>query len=183
MTSITLEWQAPGDDGATPITDYEVQMDSGDGLGFIPIGKTGSGSSTTFLQEGLTAGADYFFLVVAENIVGWGPDSTATKITAGMEPDQPPVPVMTSRSSSSVAFSFEAPISRGESPIIGYKIMWNGGSGSAFSTLTTITENLDDLSFSKNNNILGGITYEFKVIAVNIVGDSVASPAVSILAA
>lgn len=70
----------------------------------------------------------------------------------------------------------------GESPIIGYRILWNGGSGSAFSTLTTITD-LDNLSFSKSNNILGGITYEFKVIAVNIVGDSPASPALAILAA
>lgn len=70
----------------------------------------------------------------------------------------------------------------GESPIIGYKILWNGGSGSAYSTLTTITD-LSDLNFSKTNNILGGVTYEFKVVAVNIVGDSPASPALAILAA
>jgi titin len=70
----------------------------------------------------------------------------------------------------------------GESPIIGYKILWNGGSGSAFSTLATHT-NLANLNFFKDNNILGGITYEFKVVAVNIVGDSPASPPLAILAA
>jgi titin len=42
---------------------------------------------------------------------------------------------------------------------------------------------LSDLSFAKSNNILGGVTYEFKVVAVNIVGDSESSPALSILAA
>lgn len=120
--------------------------------------------------------------MVAINIVGAGPDSTATKIIAGKEPNQPAIPVMTSRSSSSIAFSFTPPVNEGESPVIGYNVLWNGGSGSAFSTLTTITD-LNDLTFSKSNNILGGITYEFKVVAVNIVGDSEASPALAILAA
>lgn len=110
-------------------------------------------------------------MVLAINIVGKGPDSTATKIIAGLEPNQPARPVMTDRSQSSIAFSFTAPANTGESPIIGYKVLWNGGSGSAFSELTTISD-LGDLKFSKSNNILGGVTYDFKVVAVNIVGDS-----------
>lgn len=94
MTSITIEWEEPDDDGATPITDYEVQMDSG--AGFITIGNTGSGASTQFTENDLTPGNDYYFLVIAHNIVGQGPDSIATKIIAGIEPQQPAIPVMTS---------------------------------------------------------------------------------------
>jgi hypothetical protein len=67
---------------------------------------------------------------------------------------------MTSRSSNSVAFSFTAPENQGESPIIGFKILWNEGSGSVFSTLTTITD-LEDLNFEKTTNIQGGVTYQF----------------------
>ena len=83
---------------------------------------------------------------------------------------------MTSRTESSIAFSFTQPTNTGESPIIGYKVLWNGGSGSAFSSLITLTD-LSDLKFAKSDNILGGVTYDFKVVAVNIVGDSEASPA------
>ena len=84
MSSVTIEWTEPVDDGATPITDYHVQMDSGSG--FITIGNTGSGAVLQFTESGLTPGQDYYFLVIAENIVGMGPDSPATKIIAGLEP-------------------------------------------------------------------------------------------------
>ena len=89
MTSITIEWPAPTDDGATTITDYEVKMDSGDGNGFISLGFTGDGSVPQFTQAGLTPGEEYFFKVIASNIVGAGPDSVATKIIAGKEPGAP----------------------------------------------------------------------------------------------
>jgi len=89
---------------------------------------------------------------------------------------------MTDRSESSIVFSFTAPTNTGESPIIGYKVLWNGGSGSAFSQLATISD-LSNLTFTKTNNILGGLTYEFKVVAVNIVGDSEPSAALAVLAA
>lgn len=56
MTSITVEWLQPDDDGATPITDYEVQMDDGTGVGFVSIGSTGDGLITEFTEEGLTPG-------------------------------------------------------------------------------------------------------------------------------
>jgi hypothetical protein len=59
-------------------------MDYGDGVGFEIIGYS---TTTTFTEEGLTPGEDYYFLVVAENIVGQGPDSLATKIIAGKEPN------------------------------------------------------------------------------------------------
>jgi hypothetical protein len=182
MTSVTLQWTAPTSDGESPITDYKVLMDEGDGDGFVSLGLTGSGSTLEYVISDLVPGEDYYFLAVAINIVGQGPDSTATKIVAGLEPSQPAQPVLTGRTESSIAFSFTAPTNLGESPIIGYKILWNGGSGSVFSSLTTISD-LSSLTFAKSNNILGGVTYGFQVVAVNVVGDSVASLTLSILAA
>jgi hypothetical protein len=66
--------------------------------------------------------------------------------------------------------------------VIGYKIMWNSGSGSVFTVLSTQSD-LSNLSFTKTSNIAGGVTYEFKIIAINIVGDSLSSSALAILAA
>ena len=67
---------------------------------------TGSGSTLTFTQGGLTPGLQYYFLVNAINIVGTGADSVSTPIIAGTVPDQPQRPVLISQSSSSVSFSF-----------------------------------------------------------------------------
>jgi hypothetical protein len=66
--------------------------------------------------------------------------------------------------------------------VIGYKILWNGGSGSVFSVLSTQSD-LSNLNYSKTNQIVGGITYEFRIIAINIVGESVPSNSLAVLAA
>jgi len=50
-------------------------------------GNTGSGSTFTFTQSGLTPGLQYYFLVAAINIVGTGADSIATGIIAGTVPE------------------------------------------------------------------------------------------------
>ena len=70
MTSVTLKWVAPDSDGFTLITDYKIYMDEGDGAGFVSLGTTGSGSILQYTKSGLIPGKDYFFLVVAINIVG-----------------------------------------------------------------------------------------------------------------
>lgn len=70
----------------------------------------------------------------------------------------------------------------GEPQTIGYKVQWNGGSGSVFTTLYTHTD-MVNLSFMKSSNIQGGITYEFRVIATNMIGDSLPSNQLAILAA
>jgi hypothetical protein len=48
ITSVTLQWTAPDSDGASPIRDYQVYMDEGDGSGFISLGLTGSGSTLQY---------------------------------------------------------------------------------------------------------------------------------------
>ena len=48
--------------------------------------------------------------------------------------------------------------------------------------LATNTD-LANLVFSKATSIVGGVTYEFKIVATNIIGDSIASPSLPILAA
>jgi hypothetical protein len=106
----------------------------------------------------------------------------ATKIVAGTVPAQPPVPILTSRSSNSIAFNYSSPPNIGAPPVIGYKILWNQGMGSIFTLLSTNSD-LTNLNFAKSTNIFGGVTYEFSIIAINIVGDSSPSISLAILAA
>lgn len=51
-----------------------------------------------------------------------------------------------------------------------------------FSSLAEVND-ASILTFTKSNNIFAGETYEFKVIAVNSIGESIASTILSILAA
>lgn len=64
-------------------------MDEGLGGGFQVRGNTGSGSTLTFTQSGLTPGLQYHFLVAAINIVGTGADSISTPVIAGTVPEPP----------------------------------------------------------------------------------------------
>lgn len=101
-------------------------------------------------------------MVNAVNAVGIGSDSVSTSIIAGLVPNTPAVPILATATSSSVSFTWTAPTNTGESPIIGYNILWNSGSGSVYTILST-TNNIASLAFTKTTNILGGVTYAFKV--------------------
>ena len=111
-----------------------------------------------------------------------GTFSDPTKITAGIVPAQTLPPVLASRTSSSISFTYTQPANIGAPPVIGYKILWNSGTGSIFTLLST-NSYLDNLSFTKTSNVLGGVTYEFRIIAVNIIGDSLQSLSLAVLAA
>jgi hypothetical protein len=80
-TDLTIGWDAPIDDGNSPITDYEISCDGGNGLhgpySFYINQTTGSGSITesafTNLVDGVSiVSATFRFRVRAKNANGWG---------------------------------------------------------------------------------------------------------------
>jgi predicted phage tail protein len=84
--SIKVKWDLP-DNGGTPITKYNVYINSGTGGQYIQIG-----TSTTreFEAIGLTTGQTYKFKVEAVNAIGTSPISDASSgIVAAVVPDSP----------------------------------------------------------------------------------------------
>ena len=75
---VTLSWDAPEDDGGSPITDYEYRID-GEGEWI----STGS-SDTTHTVTGLTNGTAHVFEVRAVNAAGSSPSSDRSEATPGM---------------------------------------------------------------------------------------------------
>jgi hypothetical protein len=67
--SAVVSWEAPADDGGTPITQYLVTSSPG----VVATGTSGSARSIAVL--GLTNGVAYTFTVTARNAVGSGPPS------------------------------------------------------------------------------------------------------------
>ncbi|MGC5307411.1 fibronectin type III domain-containing protein [Micromonospora zamorensis] len=79
----TLTWTAPAD-GGSPITGYTVTPYLG---GVAQTPQTFSGTATTRIITGLTAGATYTFRVAATNAAGTGPQSvTSGPVTVNATP-------------------------------------------------------------------------------------------------
>ena len=89
---------------------------------------------------------------------------------------------MVSQSETEISIAWSTPTSDGGNPINAYEVRWNGGSGSNFSHLATITD-LGNLQYAKSTLLNPGTTYEFRIVAVNEVGPSEESGSVAIKAA
>ena len=159
----TLTWAAPASDGRSPITGYAVTPH----IGYFPLARvTFSSVSTTQTITGLTNGVTYRFKVAAINGLGTGSLSTASgAVTPG-----PVVPAAPGRPSAlgqaqSAQVSWAAPASDGGSPITGYTVTPYVG----YFALAGVTFG----SVSTSQTITGltpGVTYRFKVAAINAVG-------------
>lgn len=88
---------------------------------------------------------------------------------------------MISSSANTIEFGW-TPAYNGGTPITFYKIYWDKGSGSGVFAEYAFTNDPIN-SFLVNNGLSSGTFYSFKVVAVNEVGDSSQSNAVTYIAA
>lgn len=86
-------------------------------------------------------------------------------------------------SSTATTINFDwTPGYNGGTPITFYKIYWDAGSGSGVFSEYAFT-NSPTNSFLVNSGLTSGIFYSFKIVTVNVVGDSLLSDAVTYIAA
>ena len=78
---VKLIWDAPNDNGSQ-ITHYTVTRDVGSGVFFVVY----EGSSPSYTDTNLVAGASYSYKVTASNIVGAGEESDVLITTASSIP-------------------------------------------------------------------------------------------------
>jgi len=96
-------------------------------------------------------------------------------------PAAPLKPVLVDQQPSFIEFNWTAPYD-GHDPILDYRVLWDKGlNGALFFELTASTFNT--LSHKTQTVLTSGTYYQFKVIAVNSIGDSAPSESVSIIAA
>lgn len=180
-TQITIAWTAPNPRG-TPITGYEVWWNGG-GLGttYTKLTDVGATPLQYTLASGVTPGEFYSFKIIAKNGVGPSLLSAATQIRAATVPMTPAIPVLVYQDTTNIQFSWTPPYN-GQDPIYDYKVIWDAGAGnSIFTTLASST--VGQTSYSTTASLSAGVYYQFKVIAVNNIGDSGPSQAISIIAA
>ena len=167
-TSLSVSWTAPTNTGSA-ITDYDVRYKQSSSSTWESHAFTGTGKSTTI--TGLTTGVTYNVQVRAGNRAGKGAWSPSGSGVPSGKPDRPAAPSVSVASGTSLRVSWIAPANNG-SAIGDYDVNYKRSSSSSWSdhsfigagTATTIT------------GLTAGVTYDVRVRAGNIVGESAYSP-------
>lgn len=127
-------------------------------------------------------GQRYRFSVVAVNSIGDSVTAEPIGIYAATVPDPPDAPAMISQSQFAINFSWPAlaVAKNGGSPVLDYKIYWdNPNDALGYIVLASTTTPAFTYTAS---GLVAGSEYKFRIVALNIVGDSDMSLPTSIIA-
>ena len=140
-TEAQLSWDAPGDDGGSPITSYTAMSD--------PEALTCSSTTTNCSIYDLTVGETYTFSVVATNPTGNSAASDPTQaVTVSTAPPGVPInPSISSQQADELILTWDAPVENGGSAITNYKVEYRVTDSRAGSWLTSTStiQNTEDL--------------------------------------
>ena len=182
---IRFTWTAPASSGTSAIIRYEVSSNNGATWSTIS-----NPTSICCVYSGLTDGVSYTFKTRAVNASGAGAAATVTATPTGTTPTPTPTPTPTVTptttpiptgtpsapqnvsavpdGSGRIRFTWTAPASSGTSAIIRYEVSSNNGATwSTISNPTSIGCVYSDLT--------NGVSYTFKVRAVNASGAGAAA--------
>lgn len=170
-----LKWNPPLDDGGAPIEYYVVEkMDTENGR-WIPVGRS---KDPKMEVANLTPGQEYKFRVSAVNAEGDSEPLEAEESIVAKnpfdEPGPPGTPEATDWDRHFVELKWTAPTKDGGSPITGYVVEKKEKGGSRW---VKAAEFRTPDCKGKVDNLDEGVTYEFRVRAVNDAGPGEASDA------
>jgi hypothetical protein len=165
--AIALAWTTPSNSGSA-VSQYKIYRSTVSGSETL---LTTVGAVNSYTNTGLTNGATYYYKVAAVNSVGTGalsaeahavPQATSVPPTTGTVPGAV-TGVTATASNAAVTLKWTAPSSG--TAITGYKIYrsWSAGT-------ETLVATLGPVSSYTNTWLTNGVTYYFKVAAVNAAG-------------
>ena len=162
---ITLTWSAPASSGSSPLTGYVIYRGTSSALtGQVSIGTS---TATSYVDAMILKGT-YYYTVKAVSSVGSSPASTSTSVVVDASNTAPGMvtglSAMATGSSGVIKLTWTAP-SNGGSAITGYKIYrgWSSGFETLVKTISPGTSYTDTW-------MTNGVTYYYKVAAVNAIG-------------
>ena len=169
-TVIRLTWEAPEDDGASPILNYEAQWSAdtpdwtADTARWRGVGRTRDGNTFSINHTGLKPGESIHYRVRARNSAGWGDWSDS--ITAHPPAGVPGAPVLTAQGhrATEIKLTWTKPVDRG-SEITRYELQVSEDGGSSWSDVD------DNISADALEYVHGGLTdgasRHYRIRAVN----------------
>jgi large repetitive protein len=165
--SVSLSWTAPASNGAN-ISDYVIQYSSNSGGSWTTFPHAAS-SSASITVTGLST-IPYVFRIAAVNSVGQGSYTAATaSVTPSAVATVPGAPtgVTGTVGSSQVSLSWTAPANIGGSLLTDYTITYSSNN---WASSTTFPHTASTATSIVVTGLTNGTTYQFKVAAVNSVG-------------
>ena len=157
----TLTWTEPMSNGGSPVINYRLYRGTtpGNDLFIAEVGNV-----TTYFDTSLDNGRTYYYKVRALNIVGEGPDSNEASANPGAMPGEPRVFAAVG-GSKEVTLTWLPPIDDGGRQITGYEVY--RGTASGEESFLLLVGNV--LSYT-DQGLTNGVTYYYKVAAVNVLG-------------
>ncbi|RLF72932.1 MAG: hypothetical protein DRN55_05090, partial [Thermoplasmata archaeon] len=159
---VVLTWEAPADDGGSPITGYKIYRGTSSGNETL---LATVGNVLTYNDTGLTNGQRYYYRVSAVNGIGEGGLSEEVSALPQGVPSAPQN-LVAMGGDGYVVLTWEAPADDGGSQIVGYKIYCGMRSGGE--TYLTTTGNVTTY---RDTGVTNGRTYYYRVSAVNGIGE------------
>jgi fibronectin type 3 domain-containing protein len=174
---VHLSWSPPSTDGGQAIKSYNIYRR------LTPGGVYGKKLATvkavtTYDDTTVTNGTTYGYVVTAVNALGESAQSAevaGAPLTSTQTPPSAPQSFLASSGAGSVALSWSAPASNGNSPVTGY-VLYRGTASGAETQLAALPASA--LSYS-DTSITAGTTYFYVVTATNAIGEGSAAPEVS----
>jgi hypothetical protein len=176
-TGATLSWVVPIFDNGAAITDFKVEVSNDGGTKWVAIDHTafvGEGYNVT----GLKAGTLYKFRISAVNTYGAGDLSNVIELlTPGAAPAAPTALKVTTKTTTTVALSWNAAKVVGGSPVREYIVEYSKNRGATWTRVSSVA--FKSLSLTVKG-FKSKTSYLFRVSARNDVGVSANSNTVNV---
>ena len=177
---VVLSWQAPSNDGGSPVTGYGVDYSSDGGSTWsTALAPSAAMSATAYTVTGLTNGTAYRFRVVAANVNGTGTwSATNAAYTPHVTVPGAPTGVVGSNvTSTSVDVSWVAPADNGGQPVDMYVVNASSDGGATWSMYGYPSTALPLATSFTWKGLTPNTSYRFRVIAHSSAGWSLPSAA------
>ena len=163
-TSIQLNWVSPNANGYT-VTGYKIERSTDTGLTWYTVTANTQSVATVFTDTGLTTGTYYTYKVSGINTLGVGVASSISTTHAGGVPNIP-VLTLTALPNSIIQLDWTTPATNGFT-ITSYQIEKSINGGTSWTPLTSVNANT-----FQDPGLINGNTYQYKISATNIIGES-----------
>ena len=174
LLSATISWTVPLDNGGGAITEYVVDYTT-DGENFAGTRRVNSFTRSANFT-GLAGGVPHTFRVRALNVFGTGLEGTA--VVTPVAPTVPSAPrtLTVNVNYNSASLYWASAVSTGGSAILGYLVEYSVDGGTNWVRRPLLS------AFARSTSLVGlsgGVSHQFRVFAVNAVGNSASSNVVT----